>query len=154
MACGWPGPRWVGICAAGGSVPSGRNGGPWSRIRPRCAAGWSRPIPPSGRRPSTASRETLAFQHRCGAPLVGRPTLLNGWLWGGGVGVGAAEDVGVAEEVAGRWRVRAVLVWRRRRDRAAVDQGLAVGVDGRTHGGVATVHPHRSGILPSGDGVV
>ena len=54
----------------------------------------------------------------------------------------------------GRRRVRAVLVGRRRRDRSAVDQRLAVGVDGRTHGGVAAVHPHRGGEGPGGHGVV
>jgi transposase len=35
-----------------GFSPSGRSAGPWSRIRPRCAAGWPRPIPPSGPRPA------------------------------------------------------------------------------------------------------
>src|SRR5215213_10787100 len=43
-------PRWAGICAAGGSAPSGPSAGPWSRTRPRCAAGWPRPIPPSAPR--------------------------------------------------------------------------------------------------------
>jgi hypothetical protein len=47
--------------------------------------------------------------------------------------------IGVAEKAAGRRRVRAVLIGCRRRDRGAVDQGLAVGVDGRADGGGAAV---------------
>ena len=43
--CGWRAPRWAAICAAGGSAPSGHSTGPWSRTRPRCAAGWPRSYP-------------------------------------------------------------------------------------------------------------
>ena len=45
------------------------------------------------------------------------------------VGVGAAEDVGVAEEAAGRRRVGAVLIGCRCRDGGAVHQRLPVGID-------------------------
>jgi transposase len=38
-------------CASGGSVRRNRSGGPWSKVRPRCAAGSPRSIPPSWRRP-------------------------------------------------------------------------------------------------------
>jgi hypothetical protein len=61
---------------------------------------------------------------------------LCGWPWGGGVGVGAADDVGVTEEAAD---IRAGLVGCRRRDGSTVDRRLAVGVDGRADGGVAAV---------------
>ena len=41
----------MGACVDGGSARRSPSGGLWSRTRPRCAAGWPRPIPPSGRRP-------------------------------------------------------------------------------------------------------
>src|SRR5215204_2239955 len=49
---GWPAPRSVGICAAGGSAPSGRSTGPWSRIRWRWRAGWPPSSQPSVPRPA------------------------------------------------------------------------------------------------------
>src|ERR671910_1407108 len=86
----------------------------------------------------------------CEGRPMGAPHGQTGWLWTGGVGVGAAEDVGVAKEATGRRRVRAVLVGRRRRNRRPVDQRLAVGVDGRTHSRVAAVHPHPHRGFPGG----
>src|SRR4029453_13782063 len=61
MAWGWPAPRWAAICAAGGSAPNGRSGGPWGRTRPRLRAG---PAPefPRTRAPGLANGGVLRFR--------------------------------------------------------------------------------------------
>ena len=73
---------------------------------------------------------------------------------GGGVGVGAAEDVGVAEELPVAGASGQAWAGGRRRDRSAVHQRLTVGVDGRADGGAAAVDPDGGGELAGGDGVV
>ena len=99
---------------------------------------------------SPPAQETIRSERAAGeGRRFGRPSPARwNWLWGGWVEVAAAEDVGAAE--AGTSDRRAVLVGCRRRDGSAGDQRLPVGVDCRTDGRVAAVHPDRGGVVASG----
>src|SRR5215218_3615933 len=118
-------PRHADIAGAGGNNPRARGslatGTPW--------AGYG---------------VLRALPHRGGVPARGTPHGWVGWLWGGGVGPGSSEDVGVAKgrravHVGGGWCGGRVL-----------GQRGPPGVDGRAHGAVADVVPDRRAIGPGG----